>query len=78
MPIYEYNCMDCGKEFEVLVSNDKEKVVCPTCKKTNLKKLFSTFSSIVSKEQSLPSCATNKCSTNMCQAGRCPSMNYPL
>ena len=31
MPIYEYVCKKCGKEFEVLVFNKDEKPECPAC-----------------------------------------------
>jgi len=43
MPIFEYHCMECNKEFEVLVLGDQE-ISCPTCKANNVKKLLSTFS----------------------------------
>ena len=75
MPIYEYKCMDCGKNFEILVfGKNDEKIICPGCKKSNLKKLFSTFASIVGKDQSLPSCATGECQTGMCQSKHCPGL----
>ncbi len=41
MPIYEYNCPDCGAEFETLVKNAKEKVVCPKCGQKKSKRLMS-------------------------------------
>ncbi|MEJ2068258.1 MAG: zinc ribbon domain-containing protein, partial [Deltaproteobacteria bacterium] len=43
MPIFEYHCMKCDKDFETLVFGD-QKVTCPTCKGTKVKKFLSTFS----------------------------------
>jgi len=34
MPIYEYECVDCGHRFELKQSfNDKPQASCPQCKK---------------------------------------------
>lgn len=35
MPIYEYTCQDCQKEFELLIRG-KEKPQCPGCGRENL------------------------------------------
>jgi len=46
MPIYEYHCCSCGKDFETFVwsSRDEEKVTCPACGKDDVKRLLSSFS----------------------------------
>ncbi|EGB14881.1 regulatory protein, FmdB family [Pseudodesulfovibrio mercurii] len=41
MPIYEYVCKQCGREFEELVFNAEEPVVCPKCGSTETEKLMS-------------------------------------
>jgi putative FmdB family regulatory protein len=42
MPIYEYNCEACGKDFEKLVfKGDDEKICCPCCGTDKVKKLIS-------------------------------------
>ncbi len=41
MPIYEYMCHSCDKEFEELVFNDKDKVKCPACGSADTSKLMS-------------------------------------
>jgi putative FmdB family regulatory protein len=45
MPIYEYECTDCGEPFEELVlsiSTEKE-VHCPSCESKSVKKKISLF-----------------------------------
>jgi len=42
MPIFEYLCEGCGKQFEVLVRGS-EKPRCPRCKGTRLKQQLSVF-----------------------------------
>lgn len=42
MPIFEYQCQRCGKEFEELIRVSKQ-VVCPHCGSENVKKLISRF-----------------------------------
>ncbi len=41
MPIFEYKCADCGKEFEDLVFNRDECPPCPECKSEKTAKLMS-------------------------------------
>lgn len=41
MPIYEYVCQDCGKEFEELVFSHDERPQCPGCGSGATEKLIS-------------------------------------
>ena len=41
MPIYEYSCRDCGKEFEELVFSEGQKVLCPECGSEEARKMIS-------------------------------------
>jgi putative FmdB family regulatory protein len=42
MPIYEYQCADCNCEFEhISFSSRKDTPQCPSCCKTNVKRLIS-------------------------------------
>ncbi len=43
MPIYEYQCLDCGKSFEKIVSLNTESMDCEACHSTRVEKLFSPF-----------------------------------
>jgi putative FmdB family regulatory protein len=42
MPLYEYRCEDCGKNFERIVLG-QTKVVCPECEGRKVTKLLSVF-----------------------------------
>jgi putative FmdB family regulatory protein len=45
LPIFEYECQECGQVFEVLVHRFGLTPVtaCPRCSKTNVERLWSTF-----------------------------------
>ena len=42
MPLYEYECRDCGQRFEALVQGSK-RTICPECGSADLEKLLSSF-----------------------------------
>ena len=42
MPIFEYACKSCGKEFEALVLPTTAAPKCPKCESTELEKLISS------------------------------------
>ena len=45
MPIYEYQCLACQHQFDVMQDmNEKPPTTCPECKKRRLKKLVSATS----------------------------------
>lgn len=46
MPIFEYQCAACGKEFEILVRNSSTVTACPGCSGTELRKKLSAFAAI--------------------------------
>lgn len=41
MPMFEYACKACGKEFEALVRSQDPAPACPACKSADLEKLIS-------------------------------------
>ena len=66
MPIYEYQCSQCGQKFEVRqsIGEDGSKLSCPKCNAQNPKRLFSSFFSPGVSEPSEISCPT--CTTGTC------------
>ena len=55
MPIYEYSCRVCGRQFQYLVLNkeDEESLRCPGCDGRDLKKLISRAVFHVSEQDRL-------------------------
>lgn len=63
MPIYEYACSDCGKQFETLVrSGDTPE--CPACHSVSLEKKLSVFATTAEKPAAV-------------MAGPCGSCGHP-
>ena len=53
MPIYEYACSDCGKEFEALVRSDTVPE-CPVCHSKVLDKQLSVFATTAASASAAP------------------------
>ena len=62
MPIYEFRCNQCEREFSQLFLNSREirKVKCKFCGSNDLKKLISSFSVHQTEESRLASFDTSK------------------
>jgi putative FmdB family regulatory protein len=65
MPIYNYNCDDCQKDFEVLVKSCDYKAECTSCGSKNVKKVFSSFDFNL-KNTSEPACGSGGCPGGNC------------
>ncbi len=68
MPLYEYECCDCGEEFEVLVLESGEIIKCVRCDSGNIGKRFSSFG-LGSSDGSLEASAgddSGHCSQSSC------------
>ncbi|UCF86060.1 MAG: zinc ribbon domain-containing protein [Desulfobacteraceae bacterium] len=70
MPIYEYKCLNCEKEFETLVFGGDDKVSCPHCKRDKLERLMSTCG-FKSSESFTPASGSSGCSS--CSRTNCSS-----
>jgi putative FmdB family regulatory protein len=44
MPIYEFECEQCGNRFEELVRSGTESLACPQCSSTRTRRLFAPVS----------------------------------
>jgi putative FmdB family regulatory protein len=65
MPIYEFRCGSCGKEFETLVRSSKEeKPCCPSCGASAIRKM-SVFAA-----QTNASSGSNEPQPGMCGCGK--------
>lgn len=53
MPIYEYACQDCGREFEALVRSTTVPE-CPDCHSISLEKKLSVFATAGSTNEAAP------------------------
>ena len=65
MPIFEYQCDDCGTKFEKLVRRD-EKILCPQCGESHLTTQFSTFAAKTNGKSSAAP-APGGCPGGMCR-----------
>lgn len=62
MPIYEYKCQKCDREFEKLIFGNQN-VNCPECGSDEVKKKFSLFgmSGIDNPTSGCSSCSSSSC-----------------
>lgn len=43
MPIFEYQCQNCGSRFEKISYSSAEKILCKNCSSPQVEKLLSVF-----------------------------------
>jgi putative FmdB family regulatory protein len=73
MPLFEYECRDCGKPFEAFVTASRTPA-CPACQGTNLAKLLSSPGMVgVASPSRSEGCAMP--AAPMCGGGRCGCAN---
>lgn len=60
MPIFEYRCKACEKEFEALVLG-RDKPRCPACDGGKLEKLLSSFSAVTGSSSGRRADAVGPC-----------------
>ncbi len=77
MPIYEYQCENCQKEFEYLVIGGSEPDTCPHCQGTRVSRLLSACG-FLSKgsggETTRSSAGASACGS--CTAASCASCGH--
>ena len=61
MPIYEFECVDCGSNLEILMaSGEIDLVICGSCGSRNLKRLLSAHAAVSSTKR-FPENAADRC-----------------
>lgn len=68
MPIFEYKCAECGKQFEAIVMGSRE-AECPSCKSKELEQQMSTFAART--QSSAPSTMPCGAPGGSCGGGGC-------
>jgi putative FmdB family regulatory protein len=77
MPIFEYQCDDCGTQFEKLLRRRDDEVLCPQCGESHLSTQLSRFaahSNGGSKEAFSP--AMNRTDMPSCAGGMCQNPGF--
>lgn len=69
MPVYEYHCKRCDKDFEELILGSSEDVKCPTCKGDDIQRILSIFG--FKSESAFRSTSSSSCGG--CSATSCSS-----
>jgi putative FmdB family regulatory protein len=75
MPIYEYECKDCGEVFERLQSSSAGKTgePCLKCGGRNTERVLSTFAARAGasrESQAVPACSARNCPNTQCRLRR--------
>jgi len=69
MPIYEYECNECGNIFEEIVFGSEEAITCPKCESGTIKKLMSTTAPIDSGKDLLSNLGSAPNAGGSCGSG---------
>lgn len=80
MPIYEFQCADCGAKKEILFRNTDDKVdmVCDKCGSENLQRLLSSSNFSISGGGAASSGAPRAtCTSRNCSGGSCTTYDIP-
>jgi len=76
MPIFEYHCDDCGRDFEALVSPGEQVSECKHCRSEHIRRRFSSFSTRTDTYTSSnrDSAITSSCAS--CNSGHCSTCHH--
>ncbi|HOX55236.1 MAG: zinc ribbon domain-containing protein [Candidatus Omnitrophica bacterium] len=82
MPTYEYECLNCGHNFEIFQNMTEEPIKkCPKCKKLKLKRLIGSGAGIIFKGSGFYATDYKKSKEGKSKSDKtchsCPSSNCP-
>lgn len=79
MPIYEFQCADCGEKKEILFRSSDEKVEmkCDKCGSVNLQRVLSSTNFSVSGGSGGGAAPRATASTHKCSGGSCTTYDIP-
>ena len=68
MPIFDFQCQDCGEKFDLMISNaEKAKATCPDCNSSNIKQMLSLFNTGGGSSKAAP--MSDNCSSCSARTG---------
>lgn len=73
MPIYEYKCNKCNKEFEYIVFGSDNEIECPECSGKEVERVLSACSFKSGGSYSAPSSGGGGSSCSGCSSTNCSS-----
>lgn len=73
MPIFEYHCNDCDKDFDTLLAHDESATQCRHCSSENIRKKFSCFSTRTDSYTASDVSASSTSGCAGCTASSCAS-----
>ncbi len=73
MPIYEYGCEACGREFEVLILRPSQAVACPSCGGANLQRRISSCGLKSGRSAGEPASTPARSGCGTCTSRHCSS-----
>jgi len=71
MPIYEYHCNDCDKDFDAFLAHDESPNECRICGGKDIKRKISCFSARTDSYTACDVSATSKSGCAGCTSGAC-------
>lgn len=79
MPIFEFKCLKCGEEFEVLLKSKEEivSVKCKLCGSPQVERLMSVVNSIIGSGETKASEKPRVAESHSCPTGTCTHLELP-
>ena len=77
MPIYEFRCLACSHDFELLslAPDDTEELKCPQCQATEAERVLSRVSHVMTSDSG--SAAKSSVTSKSCSGGSCTTVDIP-